>query len=98
MDLHKVSENCSWKDLTEGMQIYQGGTSAAFATGEWTAVKPEFIEKSCNQCLLCVPVCPDSAIPVKDQKRGDFDYSHCKGCGICVNACPAGAIKMEGVR
>ncbi len=98
MDLHKLGETCGWQELTEGMQIYQGGTSAQFPTGEWTAVKPEFIEADCTQCLLCVPVCPDSAIPVKDKKRGDFDYSHCKGCGICVNACHAGAIKMEGVK
>ena len=67
-------------------------------TGEWTSVKPEFIEDKCKQCLLCVPVCPDSCIPVKDMKRGAFDYDHCKGCGICVKACPFGAITMEGVK
>ena len=39
--------------------------------------------------------CPDSSIPVKDCKRGDFDYDHCKGCGICVKACPFGAIEMR---
>lgn len=98
MDLHKLNESCSWRDLTEGMQIYQGGTSAEANTGEWTAVKPEFVEEKCEQCLLCVPVCPDSAIPVKDKKRGDFDYKHCKGCGICANACHFGAIKFEGVK
>ncbi|MFR0962411.1 MAG: 4Fe-4S binding protein [Dorea sp.] len=56
------------------------------------------MEDKCKQCLLCVPVCPDSCIPVKDMKRGAFDYDHCKGCGICVKACPFGAITMEGVK
>ena len=65
---------------------------------EWSSVKPEFIEDKCKQCLLCVPVCPDSCIPVKDGKRAEFDYDHCKGCGICVKACPFGAITMEGVK
>ena len=97
MDLNKVGLDCSWKDLTEGMQIFEGGTTKQFKTGEWTSVKPQFIADKCKQCLLCVPVCPDSAIPVKDYMRGDFDYDHCKGCGICVNACKPGAIVMEGV-
>lgn len=96
-DLKKLSETCSWRDLTEGMQIYEGGTSAQFHTGEWTATKPEFCKEKCIQCLLCVPVCPDSAIPVKDKKRGEFDHDHCKGCGICVKACKFGAITMKGV-
>lgn len=96
-DLNKLNLNCSWKDLTEGMQLYEGGTTKAFKTGEWTSIKPEFVANKCIQCLLCAPVCPDSAIPVKDMKRGEFDYDHCKGCGICVNACRFGAIIMEGV-
>ena len=97
VDLKKLSETCSWRNLTEGMQLYEGGTSAQFHTGEWTSVKPEFCEEKCIQCLLCVPVCPDSAIPVKDKKRGQFDHEHCKGCGICVKACKFGAITMKGV-
>ena len=60
--------------------------------------KPVFVEDKCKQCLLCVPVCPDSSIPVQDKKRLEFDYDHCKGCGICVKACPFGAITMEGVK
>lgn len=99
MDLHKkIDESCKWQELTEGMQIYQGGTSAEFKTGEWTSVKPVYVEENCKQCLLCTPVCPDSAIPVQDKKRGAFDYDHCKGCGICVKACPFDAITMEGVK
>ena len=96
-DPNKVSLDCSWKELSEGMMIYGGGTSVAFHTGEWTAIKPVFDADKCVQCLLCVPVCPDSAIPVKDKERLDFDYDHCKGCGICVNACKPGAIRMKGV-
>ena len=56
---------------------------------------PKFIEEKCKQCLLCVPVCPDSSIPVKEGKRLDFDLDHCKGCGICEKACPFDAIIMK---
>ena len=47
-DMNKLNESCSWKDLTEGMQIYEGGTSAKFHTGEWTAVKPDFDAEKCT--------------------------------------------------
>ena len=79
------------------MSVAGAGTSRAFNTGEWSNNKPQFIADKCKQCLLCVPVCPDSSIPVTEMKRGEFDYEHCKGCGICVKACPFGAITMEGV-
>ena len=52
-------------------------------------------EEKCRQCLLCVPVCPDSSIPVSEGKRREFDYDHCKGCGICAKVCPFGAIEMK---
>lgn len=96
-DVSRLDENCKWTELTEGLQMYAPGTSAAFKTGEWTAIKPVFIEEKCKQCLLCVPCCPDSSIPVRDYKRGEFDYDHCKGCGICVRVCPFHAIEMKGV-
>ena len=53
------------------------------------------VADKCKQCLLCTPVCPDCSIPVKDGKRGEFDYDHCKGCGICAKVCPFGAIEMK---
>lgn len=96
-DLNQLGLKAKWMDLTEGMSIAGSGTSKEFCTGEWSEVKPEWIQESCRQCLLCTPVCPDSCIPVLDGKRGEFDVMHCKGCGICVKACPFGAIKMEGV-
>lgn len=97
-DISKLGVKATWEELTEGMIVAGAGPSKEFNTGEWSEVKPEFIADKCKQCLLCVPVCPDSCIPVKDMKRLDFDYGHCKGCGICVKACPFDAIKMEGVK
>ena len=91
-DISKLGLKAKWQDLTEGMVIAGSGTSKDFMTGEWTHVKPEFIADKCKQCLLCVPFCPDSSIPVKDGKRLDFDFKHCKGCGICVEVCPFDAI------
>ena len=94
-DITKITEKSSWQDITEGNQIYAAGTSRLFNTGEWRTQTPVFHREKCKQCLLCVPVCPDSSIPVCDSKREDFDYDHCKGCGICAKVCPFGAISMR---
>ncbi len=87
-----ITSEISWKDITPGGMVYESGSAKHFNTGDWRSMKPIFIEEKCKQCLLCVPVCPDSAIPVKDSKRLDFDFNHCKGCGVCVKACPFDAI------
>ena len=97
INLNHLTEKCAWTDLTEGMQMYAPGTSAHFKTGEWSTIKPHYIIDKCRQCLLCVPTCPDSAIPVKNYKRQPFDLDHCKGCGICAKVCPFGAIEMKEV-
>lgn len=97
-DISKLTEDCTWQELTEGMQIYGAATALDFKTGEWASVKPMINEEKCVQCLLCVPVCPDSCISVTDGKRSALDYDHCKGCGICVKACHTGAITMKGVK
>lgn len=97
-DLNKLHLDCSWQDLTEGMQIYGEATSLEFNTGEWTSTQPVVDEEKCIHCLMCVPVCPDSCISVVNGKRSPFDYDHCKGCGICVKACHVGALTMGGVK
>lgn len=94
-DVTKINEKSSHTELTEGLMIFAGATSKLFNTGEWRTSTPVFHEDKCKQCLLCAPVCPDSCIPVKDSKRGDFDLNHCKGCGICVKACPFNALEMR---
>ena len=94
-DISRLHEAVSWQQLTPGCTITGSMTSAVFHTGEWRVDTPRFLEEKCKQCLMCVPVCPDSSIPVQDKKRLDFDYDHCKGCGICAAVCPFGAIEMR---
>lgn len=87
-----INETISWQEITPGAEIYEPATSRYINTGEWRVMTPVFLEDKCKQCLLCAPFCPDSAIPVQDEKRGDFDFYHCKGCGICASVCPFDAI------
>ena len=90
-----MTPSVTWKDITPGCNIFEGGTARLTLTGEWRSNVPVWDPEKCKQCLLCAPVCPDMSIPVgADGKRGDFDYFFCKGCGICANACPFGAITM----
>ncbi len=90
-----IDETISWQQITPGGNVCASGNSEDFHTGDWRTIKPVFIADKCNQCLLCAPVCPDMAIPVKDGKRGDFIYEYCKGCGICAKVCPVKAIEMK---
>lgn len=89
-----INEKTPWQELTPGGEIYEAGTARLYNTGNWRTDAPIFKEENCKHCMLCVPYCPDSSIPVKDGKRQDFDFMHCKGCGICAEICPFKAIEM----
>lgn len=92
----KINANSTWQELTPGGTIYDAANSEEFKTGDWRSRKPIWLEEKCKQCGLCVPTCPDSAIPVVGEgKRADFNYDYCKGCGVCMKACPFDAIEME---
>ena len=91
-----INAESTWQEMTPGGTIYDDANSEEFKTGDWRSRKPVFHEDKCKQCGLCVPTCPDSAIPVVEGgKRTDFNFDYCKGCGVCAKACPFGAISME---
>jgi 2-oxoacid:acceptor oxidoreductase delta subunit (pyruvate/2-ketoisovalerate family) len=48
----------------------------------------------CNDCELCLILCPDVAITRRDGGGFDIDLDYCKGCGVCAAECPRGAIVM----
>jgi len=90
-----ADSNQTWNEITTGGYILGGGTSMDVNTGDWRVLIPGWVEEKCKQCLLCFPTCADSSIPVTNEKRRDFDFTHCKGCGVCWKVCPFGAITFE---
>ena len=58
-DVDKIHEKTPHTGLTEGLMMFQGGTSKQFKTGEWRTNSPVFYAEKCKKCLLCTPVCPD---------------------------------------
>ena len=98
MNIGKTKATVTWQQMTHGSHIFEAGNAANFHTGDWRNEKPVFAPDKCKQCLLCYPVCPDSAI--KLSAAGDiegFDYNYCKGCMVCMRVCPFKAITQEGV-
>ena len=54
-------------------------------------------EDFCSGCKFCEPVCPYSAIKMREvdgKLRAQIIEALCKGCGVCGSTCPAGAITM----
>lgn len=91
----EINENITYQDISMGGIITEGGTAKLTNTGDWRTMIPTFLADKCTHCMICVPWCPDSSIPVKDGKRLDFDFMHCKGCGVCYKVCPFHAIEFS---
>jgi pyruvate ferredoxin oxidoreductase delta subunit len=69
------------------------GTSKVNKTGSWRTMRPIFKHDTCNDCRICVLVCPDACITGYDNVY-DADLDYCKGCGICAYECPVDDIDM----
>lgn len=91
----EIDEFTPWQEMTLGGVIYEPATSRHVDTGAWRTDTPVLDAEKCRNCLLCVPFCPDSSLPVKEGKLTGIDYMHCKGCGICAEVCPFGAITVK---
>jgi len=84
------AKNGAWQTFPIGGVIPEGGTSAAYLTGDWRGggERPILNLAACVHCLHCWISCPDSAVLIENNKMVGFDYEHCKGCGICAKECP----------
>lgn len=69
------------------------GTSKVNKTGSWRTKRPVFKHDTCNDCRICVLVCPDACVTGADNVY-DADLDYCKGCGICAYECPVDDIDM----
>lgn len=88
----------SWKEMSHGTHVFEAGNAVNFKTGDWRSDVPIFIKENCKQCLLCFPVCPDSAIILNnDGQVTGFDLDFCKGCLCCKAVCNFNAIEQEEV-
>ena len=91
----EITEHSTWQEMTLGGEIYEPATSKLVNTGAWRTKTPVPDTEKCRNCLLCVPFCPDSSLPVEGGKLLGIDYYHCKGCGICAKVCPFDSITMK---
>ena len=79
-----------------GPLISKPGSSRKNKTGSWRmGVKPNFQQKNCIGCKLCLLVCPEGCISEKGNKNFECDFLFCKGCGMCADICPKKDVIME---
>jgi len=87
-----------WRNMSHGTHVFEAGNAVEFKTGDWRSDKPVFVADKCKQCMLCFPVCPDSAIILDNQGQvSGFDMDFCKGCLCCKAVCNFNAIEEEAV-
>jgi len=55
-------------------------------------------ERFCNGCGLCVSVCKDFSIRIRNgiAEISETPVFGCIGCGHCMAICPKGAISVSG--
>ncbi|MEA2055938.1 MAG: 4Fe-4S binding protein [Candidatus Thermoplasmatota archaeon] len=52
----------------------------------------------CNQCGLCIDICPVGAITRKKTGVVILDKNTCVGCQACVGFCPSGTMRKSDIR
>lgn len=57
---------------------------------QWGVV--EFDHEKCNQCGLCIKICPTSTLEMVDKKPRMTEKIECMMCADCVAICPEDAI------
>jgi NAD-dependent dihydropyrimidine dehydrogenase PreA subunit len=55
----------------------------------------QLIYEKCNNCGMCVKVCPHEVFELKDKKLRMIGRNFCMECGACKKNCPQGAIILD---
>ena len=63
-----IDEHTPWQEMTPAGEVYEAATARYVNTGAWRTDTPVLDAEKCRSCLLCVPFCPDSSLPVQDGK------------------------------
>ncbi|HEY43539.1 MAG TPA: 4Fe-4S binding protein [Anaerolineae bacterium] len=66
----------------------QGGRNA----GGVSRYEVVYSGEDCNQCGICVEVCPMDAMTLNEDLH--VDEERCIGCGVCVYKCPTESLSM----
>ncbi|MCM8800908.1 MAG: 4Fe-4S binding protein [Candidatus Omnitrophica bacterium] len=78
-----------------GPLIIKSAKSKADKTGSWRIKsKPQFLQKNCIACRMCLLVCPEGCIQGKEKNTYMANYDYCKGCSLCAQVCPKADIVM----
>lgn len=92
------------KDIPDTVSQAKGAAAVAAVPLAQGKVKidptiSEIVTDKCSGCGICEPLCPYSAISMRDvdgKPRAVIEMSSCKGCGVCTSACPSNAIVLHG--
>ena len=71
--------------------------AALFLKSEYITTSPEkayVIADLCNNCQVCMQICPVNAI-IMVEGKAKIDPFQCIGCGACTPACPQEAIDFK---
>ncbi len=78
--------------------LFNKGVGCSAQKGKWrifNPLKPEVNSGQCNNCAVCVSLCPVKAISA-DNGAAKVDKSRCKGCNhYCVAFCPHEALSVQ---
>jgi ferredoxin len=75
-----------------------GGAMAIPTSRTQTKAEIRIHENRCQGCGLCVSVCKDFSLTLKDKKvtLAEAPLFGCFACGHCMAVCPSGAIEIYG--
>ncbi len=92
-----VSDICERKEIINGTSILLSGLSPKlsklFDKFAKDTAKNFIIESQCNNCGICVKVCPKNNITLSDVVSFK---SSCISCYGCTHNCPQNAIRVKG--